>query len=344
MPVVQTSLTAQTSTTATITGATGFLGRRLVRSLLEEEGLRVRCLIRDSSCTAELLNHVDQSLHGRIEFCRGSLTDRQFVSRHFTDSDVVYHLAASLGGSASTMFLNTVIPTRELMEVAATANVGRFVLVSSLGVYGTQSVKRWGTLDESTPIDSHPAQRDPYTFSKVRQEAVARTLSEQLSLPLVIVRPGVIYGPGRSAVTSRVGLPVGPFLIRMGGGQELPYTFVENCADGIKLAGLVPNIEGEVFNLVDDNLPTGKQILRSMRRQGKKTRCLWIPRGVLGPMSQVYEWYSNWSEGQLPPVLTKHKCEAMWKPVRYSNAKAKHKLNWTPKISTEEGLRQTIAG
>ncbi len=328
----------------TVTGATGFLGRRLVRSLLNEVNVTVRCLIRESSCTKELLSGLDESLHERIEFFRGSLTDNDFVCQHFSGSDVVYHLAASLGGSASTMFLNTVIPTRDLMQAAATAQVGRFVLVSSLGVYGTHAVRRWGTLDESTPIDAHPELRDPYTFSKVRQETVAQELSEQLELPLVIVRPGVIYGPGRSAITSRVGLPIGPFMIRMGGGQELPYTFVENCADGIKLAGLTPDIDGEVFNLVDDDLPTGKQVLGFMRSEGKKARCLWIPRGLIGPLSRIYEWYSKWSEGQLPPVLTKHKCEAMWKPVRYSNAKAKHKLNWTPKISTEEGLRQTIAG
>ena len=144
------------------------------------------------------------------------------------------------------------------MKAAAAANAGRFVLISSLGVYGTETLKRWGTLDESTPIDPHPEQRDPYTFSKVHQELVARELSEELKIPLVVVRPGVIYGPGRSAVTSRVGLPVGPFVIRMGGGQELPYVFVENCADGIMQAGLKPGIEGETFNLVDDHLPNGK--------------------------------------------------------------------------------------
>ncbi len=330
--------------TATVTGATGFLGRRLVRSLLEEDDLIVRCLVRESSNTDALFENVPVIDRDRIEIHRGDLNDKRFVSEHFANSDVVYHLAAALGGSASTMFLNTVIPTRQLLETAANVNVGQFVLISSMGVYGTQTVKRWGTLDESTPVDPMPEKRDPYTFSKVRQEAIARELSESLGLSLVIVRPGVIYGPGRSVVTSRVGLPVGPIVIRMGGGQQLPYTFVENCAEGIKLAGLTPDMSGEVFNLVDDDLPTGKRILQLMKQQGQRIQTLWIPRGAIGPLSRVYEWYSNWSEGQLPPVLTRYKCEAMWKPLRYSNAKAKHKLNWMPKISTEDGLQQTIAG
>lgn len=330
--------------TVTVTGATGFLGRRLVQSLLQEPELQVRCLIRESSDTNILLEGLDAVDHARVHFFRGSLADQKFVSNHFCESDVVYHLAAALGGSTSTMFLNTVIPTRKLLESAAAANVGRFVLISSMGIYGTETVKRWGTLDETTPIDPHPEQRDAYTFSKVRQEVIASDLSEQLGLPLVIVRPGVIYGPGRSAVTSRVGLPLGPVVIRMGGGQQLPYTYVENCADGIKLAGLTPGIDGETFNLVDDDLPSGKQILKLMKQHGKKSKVIWVPRGAIGTLAGLYEWYSNWTEGQLPPVLTRYKCAAMWKPLRYSNAKAKHKLNWQPKISTEEGLRKTIAG
>lgn len=329
---------------ATVTGGTGFLGRRLVRSLLNEENMIVRCLVRPTSDTQPLLTELDQEQQDRLEIHRGAFSDIGFMESHFAGSDVVYHLAAALGGSTSTMFLNTVIPTRALMLAAANANVRRFVLISSMGVYGTQTVSRWGILDEQTPIDPRPEERDAYTFSKVRQEQVCRDLSHELELPIVIVRPGVIYGPGRSVLTSRVGLSVGPLLIRMGGGQHLPYTFVENCAEGIKLAGLVAGIEGETFNLVDDDLPTGNRILKLVRKHGQRIRSVWVPRALIGPLSAIYAGYSRWTEGQLPPVLTPYKCAAMWKPLRYSNAKAKHKLNWRPKISTEDGLRQTIAG
>jgi nucleoside-diphosphate-sugar epimerase len=50
------------------------------------------------------------------------------------------------------------------------------------------------------------------------------------------------------------------------------------------------------------------------------------------------------TKGRIPPVLTRYKSSAIWKPLRYSNAKAKNKLNWQPKISIEEGLQRTIAG
>lgn len=329
--------------TVTVTGATGFLGRRLIQSLLNEPHVQIRCLVRESSDLTHLHRFMSEEDCDRVEFCTGSLADHAFLKKHFEGSDVVFHLAAALGGSTSTMFLNTVVPTRQLIQAAADARVGRFVMISSLGIYGTQTLRRWGTLDESTPVDPQPERRDPYTFSKVRQEHVARELCDSLDLPLVVVRPGVIYGEGRSLVTSRVGLPLGPMVIQMGGSQELPYTFVENCAEGIKLAGLTPGIDGETFNLIDDDLPTGRSIFRLLKKHGLKKRRLWVPERSLALIATAYEWYSNWTEGQLPPVLTRYKCDAMWKPLRYSNAKAKHKLNWTPKISTEEGLRRTIA-
>lgn len=329
--------------TALVTGGTGFLGRRLVKELLGE-GVRVRCLTRATSDLETLRQELSPESLSRLEFTSGDLSDRASVERALEGVEVVYHLAAALAGSCSTMFLNTVIPSRTLMEASAVSGVRRFVLVSSLGVYGTETLHRWGTLDETTPVDPHPEQRDPYSFSKIRQEAVAWELRNKLGLPLVVVRPGVIYGPGRSVLTSRVGLSLGPLLIRMGGGQSLPYTYVENCAAAICRAGLTPDIEGEIFNVIDDDLPTGRHILKLLRKNGKKMRSLWVPRLLISPLSALYGWYSRWSEGQLPPVLSYYKSEAIWKPLRYSNLKAKQKLNWSPTISTEEGLKRTILG
>lgn len=328
-----------------VTGATGFLGRRLISTLVSDEApLNIRCLVRPTSDTAELLSQVSSNSDARIEIARGDLSDQAFLDAQLEEIDVVFHLAAALGGSTSTMFLNTVVPTRRLIQAAITNQVQRFVLVSSLGVYGTADLRRGAVLDETTPIDAHPELRDPYSFSKVRQEQVAWQAREQFGLPLVVVRPGVIYGPGRSPITSRVGLPVGPLLIRMGGRHQLPYTFVDNCADAIKHAGLTTGTEGEVFNVVDDNLPTGNRILREARKTGKRVRAISIPNRAIGPLARIYETYSNWSQGQLPPVLTRYKSQAMWKPLRYTNAKARHILNWRPAISTEEGLRRTFTG
>jgi nucleoside-diphosphate-sugar epimerase len=151
----------------------------------------------------------------------------------------------------------------------------------------------------------------------------------------------VIYGPGRSLLSSRVGISVGPVLLQIGGSQPLPYCYVENCAAAVKQAGLVPGIEGEVFNVVDDDLPTGGEIVRTLRRHGSRVRPVRIPSRAIGPLSTLYEWYSRWSQGQLPDVITRYKSEAIWKPLWYSNTKAKRRLNWRPKVKTTDGLRIT---
>jgi len=325
-----------------VTGATGFLGRRFINSLLEHEEIRVRCIVRPTSDVDACMEAIPVDQRSRVECVRGELADAVFLQDQLANAEVVYHLAAALGGGTSTMFLNTVIPTRTLMAESITAGVKRFVLVSSLGVYGTDALRAGATLDESTPIDGHPEQRDPYTFSKVRQEQAAWDAYEQCGLPLVVVRPGVIYGEGRSVLTSRVGLSIGPLFIRMGGGQRLPYTYVENCADAIVLAGLKPGIEGNIYNVIDDELPTGSQLIKRSKRHGKRIRSVWIPRMAIAPMSSMYHWYSRFSSGQLPPVLTRYKSNAIWKSLRCSNQKAKQELDWSPRVSTEDGINRTL--
>jgi nucleoside-diphosphate-sugar epimerase len=240
------------------------------------------------------------------------------------------------------LFLNSVIPTRRLIEASLAADVRRFVLVSSFGVYGAAELKSGSLVDESTPVDRTPHRRDPYSYSKVVQEQVAWEACRQGGLPLVVVRPGVIIGPGRGALSSRIGLQLGPLLIRMGGGQTLPYVFVDNCSAAIRQAGLIEGIDGEAFNVLDDELPTGKQILRMYRQAGHRQRSLWIPRPCIQPLAGLYEWYHRFSRGQLPAVITRYKTASMWKSLRFTNQKAKSRLRWSPNVRFEEAFRRSL--
>lgn len=324
-----------------VTGGTGFLGRRLVDGLLNED-VQIRCLVRRSSDLSALKALTSRQRTGRLEIVEGELSSPTALRKLLGGIEVVYHLAASLSGSTASMFQGSVIPTRFLAQASVDANVKRFVLVSSLGVYGAAGLRNGSLLDESSPVDPHPEWRDPYSFSKIRQEHVAWEFAREQGLPLVVVRPGVIYGPGRPLLTSRVGLSVGPWLIRMGGSQRLPYTYVENCADAILRAGFAAGVENQIFNVIDDDLPTGRAVLRALRRHGRPIRSLWIPRPLITPLAALYGWYADWSQGQLPAVLTSYKAGSMWKPLRYSNAKAKELLQWCPQVSIEEGFRRTL--
>jgi nucleoside-diphosphate-sugar epimerase len=324
-----------------LTGATGFLGQRVLRDLLARD-VDVRCAVRTSSRLGEIRELQDR--HGnQIEITTVDLATEDGCHEAVSGCEVVYHLAASLGGCTSSLFLNSVVPTRELVRLASESDVRRFVLVSSLGVYGPQKLARHATVDESCPVDEAPHLRDAYTYSKVVQEEVAWQTARENHLPLVVVRPGVIFGDERGVLSHRIGLPFGNWLLRMGGRQKIPFTYVENCAAGVVLAGLTDGVDGQVFNLVDDELPTGREIIRRYRKSGQSLRVIRIPQIALPLLAWANEKYSDWTQEQIPKVFTRHRIAAMWKPLRYSNEKAKRLLDWSPSIDVDSAIERTLS-
>ncbi len=325
---------------AIVTGATGFLGRRVVRALCED-GASVRCLVRPSSDLTSLRDGLG-AYWRQVDCERISLQDRHACRRALTPNCTIYHVAAGLTGSCSTLFLNTVVPTRSLIEAALEMGARRFVLVSSLGVYAAAGLKRWSVVAEEAPLDPQPHRRDPYTYSKIMQEQVAWEAHRERGLPLVVVRPGVLFGPGRGLISGRLGLQLGGVLIRMGGRRPLPYTYVDNCAAAIRQAGLTPGIEGEAFNIIDEDVPDTTALLRHLRRRTAKPRTLTVPGWSVSALSGLYEWYSRRSHGQLPPVITRYRSASLWRPLRYSNEKAKSRLGWRATVSFEAAFEQTL--
>jgi nucleoside-diphosphate-sugar epimerase len=323
-----------------VTGGAGFLGRRLVRELTAE-WITVRCFVRPSSNANDLKDFLGEAAWRHVELFRGDLSNVDDCRRSLDGIDIVYHVAAGLSGSTAALFLNTVIPTRSLVDAALAANVKRFVLVSSLGVYGAAALRRNSVLDESCPLDAQPHLRDPYTYSKIVQEQVAWEGFER-GLPLVVIRPGVIYGPGRGALSNRIGLTVGSRLFQIGGRRILPYVYVDHCATALRQAGLEPGIAGQAFNVLDDDLPTGNRVLKLYRRVGKPVKRLPIPQFAIGMLSSMYEAYSRWSEGQLPAVITRYRTDSMWKPMRFTNARARQRLRWQPHLSFEDTFRLSL--
>jgi nucleoside-diphosphate-sugar epimerase len=325
-----------------LTGATGFLGRRILKRL-RIEGHVVRCAVRATSDVKSLCEFVGEELWAGVETRVANLHVDQDCEQLVRGCRVVFHAAAALGGCPSNLFLNTNVPTRSLMTAAGNSlDVDRFVLVSSLGVYGPQKLKSRSVIDESAPIDDTPHLRDPYTYSKVVQEQIAWKLSRDLLLPLVVIRPGVIFGDERGVLSHRIGLPIGNWMLRMGGRQRLPFTYVNNCADAVVLAGFADNVESQAINVVDDDLPNGKQVIRKYRNSGRKLRVLPVPRFAINWLARINEWYSRKTENQIPVVLTRHRTNAMWRSFRYSNQKAKDLLQWTPSVSIQKAIEKSL--
>jgi nucleoside-diphosphate-sugar epimerase len=327
-----------------ITGAAGFIGARVLERLLDHGFRNLVCMVRPSSDLSRLRAIIEQKPAGvQVELVTGNLLSSPDCETACKDVSLILHLAAGVGEkSFPNAVLNSVVTTRNLLEACVqNASLRRFVLVSSFAVYSNRQKLRWRLLDESCPIEQHPELRgEAYCFAKVKQEEVVREYGKNWGIPYVLVRPGSVYGEGKAEITGRVGLGTFGLFLHLGGSNPIPFTYVDNCAEAIALAGLVRDIESEAFNVVDDDIPTSRQYLKLHKKNVRRFRSIYVPHFVSYALCYLWEKYSQWSEGQLPPAFNRNRWHAYWKKTRYSNQKLKSKLGWTPKVPTSEAFRR----
>jgi nucleoside-diphosphate-sugar epimerase len=325
-----------------VTGSSGFIGAKVVQRLLENGFSNVCCFVRPSSDLGRLQSVLDQSDAGRnVRLVTGDLLSREDCRQAVEEVAIIYHLAAGFDKSFAGAFMNSALATRNLMDAFLRfGEPKRFVNVSSFAVYSTLSLKHGALLDERCPLEDAPQERfDPYGFGKLKQEELAREYGRRYNLPYVILRPGYVFGPGKRELNARVGIGTFGVFIQVSGSNPLPLTFVDNCAEAIVLAGLKPGVEGETFNVVDDELPTGRQFLDSYKDRVKPFRCVRIPYALGYAMCGLWEKYSRWSNNQVPPVFNRRRCAAQWKKMRYSNRKLKDRLGWQPRVPMEKAMQ-----
>jgi nucleoside-diphosphate-sugar epimerase len=328
-----------------VTGAAGFIGVSVVQRLLEEGFRNLRCFVRPFSQT-ERLNTVLRrfAVESDVETVRGDLVSREHCASAARGVSVIYHLAAGFDKSFAGAFMNSAIATRNLMD--AFLELGepkRFVNVSSFAVYSTMKLKRGASLDEDCPLEDAPQDRyDAYAFGKLMQEELVRRYGVTRGLPYVILRPGTVYGPGKKELSGRIGIGTFGFFIHLGGSNLLPLTYVDNCADAIVLAGVVPAAAAETFNVVDDELLTSRQFLRAYKRRVGSFFSVRVPYPLAYALCALWEKYSNLSRGQLPPAFNRRRCSAEWKGNRFPNRKLREQLGWRPRVGVNDGMSRFL--
>jgi nucleoside-diphosphate-sugar epimerase len=326
-----------------VTGAGGFLGKAIVERLLAHGQNDLRCMLRDASKARGLEAIAARYPQAQLEFVTVNLRNPHEIPRAVSDADIVIHAAAALKGSPAEMFLDSVVASRNLLEaIANELRSIRVVLISSFGAMGVAELPRGAMVDEKTPLEQHPERRDVYSHTKLRQEQLFWEYHQKYDFDLVVLRPGVIYGPGGGHFSTRVGLNLFGRFLHLGGKNLLPLTYVDNCAEAIVVAALHESSSGQVYNVVDDDLVTSGQYLSLYKKNVRRVKSVPVPYFALMWGSRMVERYSERSKGQLPAIFTPYKTRAMWAGNQFSNAKLKS-LGWKPLLSTREGLERAFA-
>ena len=343
-PVDSNEFIIKTDDLILVTGAAGFIGARVVQTLINMGFTNLRCFARSSSNQARIDGFSQFARNGvSVDVSKGNLLSPEDCIAATKNVKVVFHLAAGRGEkSYPDAFNNSVVTTRNLLEATLTHKcLKRFVNISSFSVYSNQGKIGGRLLDESSPVEQSPALRgEAYCFAKVEQDEIVAEYGEKMGIPYTIVRPGQVYGPGNEGISGRVGVGTFGIFLHLGGSNRIPFTYVDNCAEAIALAGLKKGTDGQIFNVVDDDLPSSRKFLRLYKQNVASFPSVYIPHFMSYALCYLWEKYSSWSHEQLPPVFNRRRWHAYWKRTRYSNEKLKVEVGWTPKVSIDEGLRR----
>jgi nucleoside-diphosphate-sugar epimerase len=315
-----------------VTGANGFIGSALVKRLLQE-GHRVRCLVHRAS---ERLQSLD------VDLIHGSVTEPDGLKEALVDIELVYHLAARASdwGSRKLFFEINATGTQNVLDAAIEAKAKRFVLMSSLAVHSFD-----GYVDADEMI---PANQSKYAYgaSKVAAEKITRVAHLAGDIETTIVRPGlVIFGPEDTTAFVYMApmLKKGRWTHVKRGKPLLCYSYVENLADGLLLAGISPQAAGETFVITDDlKLSWRAFISQVIDAFGVKERSMSFP----APVARVAGWSLEmiWRLFRMkdPPPITDYRTVLVSNDFHFGCEKAKSILGYKPQVDLSEGLRRTV--
>jgi nucleoside-diphosphate-sugar epimerase len=320
---------------AFVTGATGFTGGHLARTLAAD-GVVVRALVRQRSVESDAA----RELRGLgVETVTGDLTDREAVGRALEGCDVAYHIAATYreaGQPDSAYRAINVDGTRHVLEGAKRAGVRRVVHCSTGGVHGH--------------IEHPPANEDApfgpgdiYQETKLEAERLARDFGREQRLDVSVVRPIGIYGPRDFRFLKMFrGIARRRFPILGGGDVFYHLTFVSDLVQGFRLAADTPAAAGRTYIIGGPEYTTLNELATRMARV----------LGVKPPWIRLPAW-PFWLAGALceavciplrvEPPLYRRRVDFYTKSRAFDTTRARTELGYEPRVGLDEGLRTTAA-
>lgn len=300
-----------------ITGGTGFIGQRLVARHLET-GDSVRVLTRHPLTRLHLPNSV--KLY-QSDLAAGMDKLKAFVDQ----ADILYHCAGEIN-NPSLMAAVHIQGTRNLLE-AASGRIGRWVQLSSVGVYGPQ---KEGSITEDSPLNP----QGPYEVTKKESDRLVLESLANNHINFSILRPSNIYGPGMTKGYLKQLISIidkGLFFFIGPQGSSANYIHVDNVCHALIQCGQQPQAEGRIYNLSDHRtLETFVQII--CQTLGKSVPQLRIPE-------KPVRWIAN-CIGFIPGMpLTTSRINALVNRSIYCNNRIETELGYSHIVTMEEGVR-----
>jgi len=315
---------------ALVTGASGFTGGYMVKNLLEH-GYQVRTLVRSSS-NLERLRALP------VEIVYGDVTDAAAVLAALEGIDIVFHVAALYRAANvpdKDYYSVNVTGTENIMKAALRQGVKRVVYCSTVGVHGHVDHP---PADENAPFKPG----DIYQDTKLAAEKMALFYYCNKRLPVTVVRPSGIYGPGDLRMLKMYRMVQKQRFIML--GRKDPYyhlTHVTDIVEGFRLAGENPRAVGQVYIIAGDGYCTLGEFAKYIADD------LGInPKIIRLPLWPVY-WAGFICEKifiplRLQPPIFRRRVDIYVKDRAFSIDKAKTELGFQPRVNIREGIHATV--
>ena len=316
-----------------ITGATGFVGHALAKRLLAG-GHQVRALARPTA-------RGDALGQAGAEIIPGDLSNAEALSHLVEGAEIVYHAAAQVAGRASReqFFDANVRGTDAVLQAALRARPRRIIYMSSIAVYGP--VQNDEIIDEDTPFDELPEERDYYAHSKIEADRLALKFARHSPVPLTIFRPGIVFGPGRPLPTALIGARIGKLDIVFGRrNQPFPLNYIDNLVDALELAaGETENDSRQYIILDDEKLTLGQY--HEVRGKLTKARTTFWPAQPAVLAATVTHPIARLIPGDAGAFSRRQMIRGS-QDRRYSTRRVREELGWKPRVTLEEAIARTI--
>ncbi|GAC1350255.1 MAG: NAD-dependent epimerase/dehydratase family protein [Ktedonobacteraceae bacterium] len=320
-----------------VTGAAGFIGGHLV-DMLVERGDEVRAMLLPGEDAARL-----REMPG-VEVVRGDLTDAASLRRAVKGVQRVYHVAAKTGpwGLEDVYRATNVQGLADLIHAAMEVGVQRIVHTSSITIYGHHL---HGIVTEDEPFD---ADDNPYSRSKVAGEKLIANLVQDSGAPVVIVRPGWVYGSRDSTSFGRfVSLIESGRGFLVGSGKNIvPVVYVRDVAQGLIKAGDAGDeVIGRAYTIADDRRVMQTQYLNTI------AECLQVPHIARKlPYAALYAagraaelaWQAMGRRSAAPPPMTTYGVALLGRDQMFSIGRARYELGYEPEYDIARGVAEGV--